>query len=116
VQKIYFEGFHAARISNAGNNRANYLSGSETPPENANERIKAVVVRILIMLYYRLNNPAWVWQNFCYKEGIRNIPIRLFYLFKFFVKRTNLKNTLNINNLLSKYRKTLFLLKKPNLP
>jgi hypothetical protein len=116
VQKIYFGGFHAARISNAGNNRANYLSGSETPPENANERIKAVVVRILIILYFRLKNPAWVWQNFCYKEGIRNIPIRFFYLIKFFVKRTNLKNTFSINNVLSKYKKAIFLLKKPNFP
>jgi hypothetical protein len=116
VQKIYFEGFHAARISNAGNNRANYLSGSETPPENTNKRIKAVVVRILIMLYYCLNDPAWVWQNYCYKEGIRNIPIRVFYLFKFFVKKTNLKKTVNINNLLRKSKKAIFLLKNPNLP
>jgi hypothetical protein len=115
VQKIYFEGFHAARISNAGNYRANYLSGSETPPKNVNERIKAVVFRILIILYYHLNNPAWVWQNFCYKEGISNIPIRFFYLIKFFVKRTNYKRIFNKNNLLRKSKKMLFLLKKPDL-
>ena len=116
VPKIYFLGFHVTRISNAGNNRANYLSGCVRPSENANERIGSVAIRILIMAYYRLNNPAWVWQNFCYKEGIRNIPIRFFYLLKFFVKRTNLKKTFNINNLLSKSKKALFLLKKPNPP
>jgi hypothetical protein len=115
VPEIYFAGFHIARISNAGINRANYLSGRGRPSENANERIGAVAVRVLIMVYYRLNNPAWVWQNFCYKEGIGNIPIRFFYLLIFFIKRTNLKKTFNINNLLSKSKKALFLLKKPNL-
>jgi len=116
VPRIHFVSVHVARISSAGNNRANYLSGCDRPPENAYERIEAVAIRILIKFYYRLKNPAWVWQNFCYKEGIRNIPIRVFYMFKFFVKRTNLKKPFNINNLLSKSKKALFLLKKPNLP
>jgi hypothetical protein len=116
LPKIHFVSVHVARISNAGNNRANYLSGCERPPENAKERIEAVAIRILNLIYYRLNHPAWVWHNFCYKEGFRNIPIRFFYLFKFFVKRTNFKKTFNINRLLSKSKKALFLLKKPNLP
>ena len=116
LSKIKFAGVHVARISNAANNRANYLSGRERPPEKANERIRAVAIRILNELYYRLKNPTWVWQNFCYKEGIRNIPIRIFYLIKFFVKRTNFRKTFSINNLLGKSKKVLFLLKKPSHP
>ena len=116
VPRIHFVNVHVARISHAGNNRANYLSGCESPSEKACERIEAVASRMLNMLHDRLKNPAWVWQNLCYKEGIRNIPIRIFYLFKFFVKRTHFKKTFNINNLLSKSKKAIFLLKKPNLP
>jgi len=37
-------------------------------------------------------------------------------LLKFFIKRTDLKITFNINKLLSKSKKALFLLKKPNPP
>jgi hypothetical protein len=116
MPRIHFVNVHVTRISSAGNNKANYLSGCDSPPENARERIEAVAIRIFIILYYRLKNPAWVWQNLCYKEGITNIPIRIFYLFKFFVKRTHFKKTFNINNLLSKSKKAIFLLKKPNLP
>jgi hypothetical protein len=115
VPKIHFESVHVARISNAGNNRANYLSGCVRPLENANERIEAVAIRIFNILYYHLKYPAWVWQNFCYKEGIRNIPLRFFYLVKS-ITGTILKRTFNINNLLHKSKKALFLLKKPNLP
>jgi hypothetical protein len=116
LSKIQFASVHVARISNAANNRANYLSGRERPPEKANERIGAVAIRILSELYYRLKHPTWVWQNFCYKEGIRNIPIRIFYLIKFFVKRTNFRKTFSVNNLLGKSKKVLLLLKKPTHP
>ena len=116
VPKIFFESVHVTRISNAGNNRANYLCGRESPPEKTYERIEAVAIRILIMLYYRLKHPTWVWQNLCYKKGIRNIPIRFFYLIKFFIKRTNHERIFNKNNFLRKSEKILFLLKKPDLP
>jgi hypothetical protein len=114
VPKIQFGSLHVTRISNAENNRANYLSGRERPPEIAFERIRAVAIRILIIIYYKLKHPTWVWQNFCYKEGIRNIPIRIFFLLKFFVKRTNYKRFFNKNYLLGKSAKVLFLIKKPN--
>lgn len=37
---------------------------------------------LLATVYYYLNLPLWVWRNICYIEGVRNIPLRLFYMLK----------------------------------
>jgi hypothetical protein len=116
VPKVSLAGAHIARISHAGNNRANYLSGCETPSERANERIFGIVMRIFHILYYILNKPAWIWQNFCYKEGPRYVPMRFIYLCAYLVERTDIGDILNINRLSHKSKKALFFLKRPNPP
>ncbi len=116
VGRVAFPGLHVARISAAGNNRANYLSGCETPLETVPARIKDVVVRIYINVFKRLNRPAWVWQNLCYKQGLRNFPLRLYCLYVFFFRRINFKNLFGIKTIYRKFKKMKFLMKKPKLP
>ncbi|MCB2148558.1 MAG: nucleotidyltransferase family protein [Deltaproteobacteria bacterium] len=112
VPRVAFAGLHLARLSGASNNRANYLSGFETPPETAAKRIKAVAVRILIIVFRRMNKPSWVWHNLCYRQGLRNIPIRLYCLSVFFFRRFNFKQTFDFRMLNTKFKKMLYLIKK----
>lgn len=114
IGRLAFPGLHAARISAACNNRANYLSGCETSLETVPKRIKDIAVRIYINVFQRLNRPVWEWQNLCYKQGLRNFPLRLYCLFVLFFRR-NFKSLFGIKNTYSKFKKLKFLMEKPRL-
>jgi hypothetical protein len=114
VGRLAFPGLHVARISVAGNNKANYLSGCETLLETVPKRIKDVALRIYINVFRRLNRLAWEWQNLCYIQGLRNFPLRLYCLFVLFFRR-NFKNMFGIKTTYSKFKKLKFLMEKPKL-
>jgi hypothetical protein len=81
VRQVDYPNLHVARISNAGNNRANDLSGCKIPKKTAVEKIKNVSIRLYIKLFIQINTQAYIWRNSCYKKGLRNIPQRLSCLF-----------------------------------
>ena len=114
VGRVALPGMQVARISAAANNRANYLSGCETPLETVPKRIKDVAVWIYIKVFNRLNRPTWEWHNLCYKQGLRNFPLRLYCLFVFFFRR-NFKNLFGIKTNYRKFKKMKFLMEKPRL-
>ena len=104
--RLGFPGLHVARISAACNTRANNLCGCEMALETVTKRIKDVAVRIYINVFGILNRPAWDWQNLCYKQGLRNFPLRLYCLFFFFFRR-------NFKAIYRRLKKMRFLIKKP---
>lgn len=114
MPQVVFPGMHVARISGACSNRADYLAGFETRRKTAMQRIMDIVVRIHISLFRRVNRPVWEWHNMCYKQGLRNIPLRLFCLSIFYYRGFSIKNTLDMKKLFNKFKKLIYLLKKPN--
>lgn len=69
--------FHAARISAAG---SLYLPESKT--RTIPKKLKMVVMKIMLKMYYFLNLPSWVWHNVCYTDqGGLTMP-RVWFLIK----------------------------------
>lgn len=108
VRQVDLPSLHVARVSRASNNRANYLSGHDISNKSAAIRIKDVSFRIYIYVFKRFNRTSWVWQNLCYKNGLKNIPLRLFCLSRILSRGINFRKTFEIKELWKKLKKRLF--------
>lgn len=108
VRQIDLPCLHVARISGACNYRANFLSRHEDPNKTAVKKIKDVSIKIYIKVFRLLNMPAWIWQNFCYEKGFKNIPLRLLCLSNLFFRRINFRKTFEVEGLYRKFKKNLF--------
>lgn len=110
IRQVDLPGLHVARISAACNYRANFLSGHEKPNKAAVKNINNVSIRIYIKVFTILNRPGWLWQNFCYKKGLRNIPLRLLCLSRLIFKRLviNFRKALEIKELYRRLKKHFF--------
>jgi hypothetical protein len=108
VRQVDLSSLHVARISRAANNKANYLSGHNTPNKTAAIRIKDVSIKIYIYVFKRLNRTTWVWQNLCYKKGLKNIPLRLFCLSSLLFRNTNFRKILELKSFIEGSRKGFF--------
>lgn len=108
IRQIDLQSLHLARISYACNYKANYLSGHENPNKTALNKIKDVSIKIYIGVFRILNMPAWIWQNFCYKKGLRNFPLRLICLSRLIFRLINFRTAFEIEGLYKKFKKTFF--------
>lgn len=97
VSPVSFSNLHMARIYNAAKNKADSLSGNEKTNYTTIRRVKDVGIRIYTYVYFRVTRIAWEWNNLCYKNGLRNIPFRLFCSVRLISNRINLRKSYEKN-------------------
>lgn len=44
--------------------------------------VKKKIINMLLKVYYLINLPFWIWNNVCYAEGLKQLPMRARYLIR----------------------------------